>query len=204
MKFALTTAILLFGSQLAVAEDSAALSKAVTAYESHDYAAAETALQKVIASEPDNAAAHAYLSLVQVERDKTGPASEQAAKAVELSADCKEAKVANARLASEQGDNDRAMAILSEAAEANAGDPLVLYHRGLVYLRADQFEAAAADLEKVIEAKPDHAYAYYYAGLAYSKLDKPDKMVDRYQQFLKRKPDAPESKKIRALLRGVR
>ncbi len=204
MKVFAAVSVLFLAAAVSRGEESAALAKAVAAYESHEYADAETALQKVVASEPDNAAAHAYLSLVQVEQDKSGPAAEQAAKAAELSESSKEAKVANARLAVEQGDTDRAMAILSSALEANPNDPLVLYHRGLVYLRADQFEASAADLEKVIGAKPDHAYAYYYAGLAYSKLDKPDKMVDRYQQFLKRKPEAPESKRIRALLRGVR
>ncbi|MEZ5404166.1 MAG: tetratricopeptide repeat protein [Bryobacteraceae bacterium] len=197
MKFA--AVLFLAGSAFA-----ADLSKGVAAYESHKYADAEKELKAVIASEPDNAAAHAYLSLVQVEQDKNGPAAEEANKAAELSADCTEAKVARARLAVANGEQDKAMAILSEALEAKAGDPLALYHRGLVYLRADQFEAAASDLEKAIEAKPDFAYAYYYAGLAYSKIDKPDKMVDRYQQFVKRNPSAPEAARIRSLLRGVR
>jgi import receptor subunit TOM70 len=180
------------------------LGKAVAAYESHDWAAAEKALRSLVASEPENAAAYAYLALVHLEQDKAGPAGEEVSKAGELAADSVETKVARARLAVENGEPDRAMAILSETLEAEPGNTLALYHRGQVYFRSDQFEAAAADFEKVIEEKPDHAYAYYYAGLAYSKLDKPDKMVDRYQQFLKRKPDAPESKRIRALLRGVR
>jgi tetratricopeptide (TPR) repeat protein len=109
-----------------------------------------------------------------------------------------------ARVQSENGDTAGARKMLDEAVSANGDDALALYQRGQLRLREGDYRGAAADLDRATELRSSLAYAYYYAGMAYSKLNQPDKMIERYQTFARMKPDAPETAKIRALLRGVR
>jgi tetratricopeptide (TPR) repeat protein len=195
---------LILAGAFVVAAPAADLKTGIAAYESHDYAAAENEFKSVISAEPENATAYAYLALVLAEKNSHDAAAEQARKASELAADSAEARVAMARVQAENGDSAGARRMLDEAVSSNGDDALALYQRGQLRLKDGDYKGAAADLDRAAELRPSLAYAYYYAGLAYSKLNQPDRMVERYQTFMKMKPDAPETAKIRALLRGVR
>jgi tetratricopeptide (TPR) repeat protein len=76
--------------------------------------------------------------------------------------------------------------------------------RGLMNFHKKDNEAAARELEQYLEAHPEFAYAHYYAGMAYSAMRRPDKMLTHFEQFLRMKPDAPEARKVQAVMRATR
>ncbi len=63
---------------------------------------------------------------------------------------------------------------------------------------------AAKDFEAHLEKHPEDAYAHYNAGLAYNRMKRPDKVLTHFEMFVKMRPDAPEARKVRAVLQSVR
>jgi hypothetical protein len=60
------------------------------------------------------------------------------------------------------------------------------------------------DFEQYLSVHPEAAYAHYYAGMAYSAIRRPDRMLTHFEQFLRMKPDAPEARKVRAVMRSTK
>jgi tetratricopeptide (TPR) repeat protein len=167
-------------------------------YNEGKYSQAATELQAVVRDEGENAEAHRLLAMALVEQDKTGDAEKYANRAMELDPSG-ESKLALARVNVAQKNYDRADELIGEA----SGDDLE-YVRGLVHFNKGRHEEAAKDLEAAVEKRPSNAYAHYYAGLAYNKLSKPDRMLNHFEMFVKLKPDAPEARKVRAVLKTGR
>lgn len=160
------------------------------------YAEAEAEFRAVLEDDAGNAAAQRYLGLALIEQDKVSDAAPFIKKAHELDAS-PENKLALARLLVEQKEYAKA----DEAIQDAAGEDLE-YVRGLVHLNRRRYEEAARDLESFIEKNPDRRpYAHYYAGMAYNGLKRPDKMLTHFQHFIRMKPNAPEARKVRAILR---
>ncbi|MBZ5623374.1 MAG: tetratricopeptide repeat protein [Acidobacteriia bacterium] len=168
--------------------------RGVDLYRQGKYADAQTELAKAVETNPDDARAHRYLGLALVEQHKPSEAEPHLNKANELDPSG-ENKLALARLYVEQKDFDKADALLSDA-----DGPDRDYVRGLLQFGRQQNKEAAASLESYLQKNPDHAYAHYYAGLAYNGAKRPDKMLTQFELFLKLRPDAPEAKKVRAVL----
>lgn len=187
------TAVLIFGQAF-----GAELGRGVELYDQQKYAEAEAELRGVVEAEPDNARARLYLGLALVEQGKLDAAAPHLAKADEL-APGGETKLALARLYVERQEFDKAEEALKEA----EGGQLE-YVRGQVHLHRKRYAEAARDLEAFIEKNTGHAYAHYYAGLAYNGMRRPDKMLTHFELFLKMKPDAPEARKVRAVLKTGR
>jgi tetratricopeptide (TPR) repeat protein len=187
LKCALLAAI----GALAVMADT---DRGVELYRQGKYADAQSELAKAVQANPDDARAQRYLGIVLVEQHKASEAQDHLNKANELDPGG-ESKTALARLSIEQKDLDKAEEML------NGGEgPELNYVRGLLELQRQQNKEAAASLEKYLQDNPDHPYAHYYAGLAYNAQKRPDKMLSHFQMFVKLKPDAPEAKKVRAVL----
>jgi len=133
-----------------------------------------------------------------IEQDRASDAETHITRAVEL-VSSGESKLAAARLAVAKKDYDRAESLIGDA----SGEDLE-YVRGLVHFYKNRFQEAATDLEAASSKRPGNAYAHYYAGLAYSKSGKPDRMLSHFEMFVKMKPDAPEARKVRAVLKTGR
>lgn len=159
---------------------------------------AVTELRQVVRQSSDSAEANRLLGLALVEQDKVSEGEPYIKRAMELDPG-PASKIATARLLVAKKDYDRAEEMLHDA----AGEDLK-YVRGLVRLNKGQYEEAAQDLEDYIEKHGESAYAHYYAGLAYNKLRQPDKMLNHFEQFVRMRPDAPEARKVRAVLRTGR
>ena len=159
----------------------------------YDEAIAE--LRQVANEQSDNADANRLLGLALVEDGKASEAEKYINKANEL-ASSGETKLAMARLAVAQKNLERAEELLGDA----SGDDLE-YVRGLVFLNRDKHQEAADALEAYLGKHANHAYAHYYAGLAYNGLRRPDKMLTHSEHFLRLKPNAPEARKVRAVVR---
>lgn len=189
------TAVILLSAQAFAAD----LNRAVELFDQGKFAEAEPELRAAVEAEPENARARRYLGLALLEQGK--PADEAAphiTKAGELEPGG-ESRLALARLYVERNEFDKAEEALKEA----EGSQLE-YVRARVHLERKRYNEAAQDFETFIEKNTGHAYAHYYAGLAYNGLRRPDKMLTHFQLFLKMKPDAPEARKVRAVLKTAR
>ena len=185
-----TVMLIGFGAAVLLADTD----RGVELYRQGKYAEAQSELSKVVGANPDDAQAQRFLGLALVEQHKPGEAQEHLVKANELKPDG-DSKLALARLYIEQKDLDKAEDVMkgAEGEELN-------YVRGLLQFNRQQNAEAAASLEQYLQDHPNHAYAHYYAGLAYNGAKRPDKMLTHFGMFVKLKPDAPEAKKVRAVL----
>jgi protein O-mannosyl-transferase len=182
-----------------IATASAAdVNRGKTLYKEGKYAEAATEIQGAVGENGDNAEAHRWLGMALIEQDRVDEAAKHISRAMELDGGG-ESKLALARLNVAQKNYDKAQELIGDA----SGDELE-YVRGLIHFNKNQFEDAATDLEAAASKRPSNAYAHYYAGLAYNKLGKPDRMLSHFEMFVKLKPDAPEARKVRAVLKTGR
>lgn len=189
--------LLLFSAALGVAL-AADVGRGRELYSQGKYDDAITELRQVVRDEADNADANRLLGLALVEDGKASEAEKYLNKANEV-APSGDTKLALARLAVAQKNLDRAEELLNDA----SGDEND-YVRGLVHLNRNRNQEAADALEAYIAKNPSQPYAHYYAGMAYNALRKPDRMLNHFETFLKLKPDAPEARKVRAVVRTGR
>lgn len=168
--------------------------RGVELYKQGKYADAQSELAKAVQGNPDDARARRYLGLALVEQHKPAEAQEHLNKANDLDPSG-DTKLALARMYIEQKNLDKADALLNGA----DGEDLD-YVRGLLQFNRQQNKEAAASLESYLKDHPEHPYAHYYAGLAYNALKRPDKMLTQFELFLRLKPDAPEARKVRAVM----
>ena len=190
---------LLFAAGLVAGISAAAdTGRGVELFKQGKYDEAVTELRAAVAQKEDDAQANRYLGLALLEQNNFSDAERHIRRADELQPGG-ETKLALARLYVEQKKFDAAEAALKEA----EGDD-VQYVRGVLLVNKKQHEQAAQELESYLEKKPDNAYAHYYAGMAYSGLRRPDKMMSHFEQFLRMKPNAPEARKVRAVMQTGR
>jgi len=104
-----------------------------------------------------------------------------------------------ARLYTEQKAYAKAKTAVTDASGVEAD-----YVRGRLDLAQGRNEDAAKEFESYLKAVPESAYGHYYAGMAYNAMRKQDKMLTHFELFVRMKPDAPEAKKVRAVLQTGR
>ena len=165
--------------------------RGVDLYRQGKYAEAQSELSK---ADGNDARAQRYLGLALVEQHKAADAQAYLNKANEIDPGG-DSKLALARMYIEMKDLDKAEELLKDA----DGEELN-YVRGLLQLNRQQNTEAAASFESYLKDHPNHPYAHYYAGLAYNGAKRPDKMLTHFEMFVRLKPDAPEARKVRAVL----
>jgi tetratricopeptide (TPR) repeat protein len=168
--------------------------RGVDLYRQGKYAEAQSELSKAVEANPDDARARRFLGLALVEQHKPAEAQEHLVKANDLDPGG-DSKLALARMYIEQKEFDKAEDVMKDA----KGEELD-YVLGLLQFNRRQHNEAAASLERYLQDHPDQPYAHYYAGLAYNGAKRPDKMLTHFGIFVKLKPDAPEARKVRAVL----
>jgi len=186
------------GLSLIAALFAADVDRGIELYKQGKFQEAESELRSVVNERGDDARARRYLGLAAVELKNYDEAAEQLKKADQLDPGG-ESKAALARMYAEMREFDKA-----EAALSGASGPQADYSRGLIQLSRKQNEEAARNIESFIEANPDHAYAHYHAGMAYSGTRRKDKMLSHFEIFLRLNPDAPEARKVRAVMQTGR
>jgi tetratricopeptide (TPR) repeat protein len=159
------------------------------------FAQAEESLRAFVSAEPENARARRYLGMALVSQNKLAEAAEMLNRAQEQEPG-PESQTALAHLYIAQKDFEKAESALSEGKGEEAE-----FARGLLALHRKQSGEAARHFESVLEANPENSYAHYHAGMAYNGLKRKDKMLTHFELFLRMNPDAPEARKVRAVLR---
>jgi tetratricopeptide (TPR) repeat protein len=172
--------------------------RGIELYQQGKFKEAEAELSSVVSSDHSNANAYRYLSYSRIELKKLSEAEDAAAKAKEAEANG-ETNTVWARLYTERKDYAKA-----EESLADAAGPEVDYVRGRLDLARGKNQEAAKEFEDYLKDNPENAYAHYYAGMAYNGMRRQDKMLSHFELFVKMKPDAPEAKKVRAVLQTGR
>jgi tetratricopeptide (TPR) repeat protein len=198
------TIVILVLASAVLAYQEADLERGIELYNAKKYAEAERVLAQIVEAESENARAHEYLGLARLALGKLDEADAELSRAQDLAPASDSVKVGIARVSIQKKQFDRAEESLKSAREINGDNPDLPLCSGMLKLAKRDYKGAIDDLNEAIERKSDNAYAYYYAGLAYSELKRPDKMFESFQTFLKLAPDAPESGKVRSLLRAAR
>lgn len=170
----------------------------ISLYEKGDYTNAASELRAAVKAEPDDARANRYLGLTLIEQGKSSEAEPFIKKSDELESNS-DSKLALARLYIEQKKWDQAESALEEG-----GGDMAHYLRGMMLVNKKQYPEAITELESFIDKQADHAYAHYYLGLAYNGRKRPDKMMTHFEMFLRMRPDAPEARKVRAVMQTGR
>ncbi|MEP7363828.1 MAG: tetratricopeptide repeat protein [Acidobacteriota bacterium] len=173
---------------------AAGIDRGVELYKQGKYAEAESELRGAVGENEESSRAHRLLGLAMLEQKKYDEAAAQLNRAAELEPGG-ESKGALARLYAEKKEFDRVEPALDGASGEDAD-----YARALMLLQRKQYEEAAQLLETYTENNPNHAYAHYYAGMAYNGSKRKDKMLSHFELFLRLNPDAPEARKVRAVL----
>jgi tetratricopeptide (TPR) repeat protein len=182
---------------LFVSSAVADVDRGVELYRQDKYSEAEAELRRAVEQDDANARAHRYLGLALLRQERLDDASRHLTRADEIGPSG-DTKAALAWLSIERKDFSKAEATLAEASGEN-----LEFVRGLLRFYRKEHEAAAEDFETDLKNRPDHAYAHYYAGMAYSGMKRPDKMLTHFELFLRARPNAPEAKKVRAVLKTM-
>jgi len=86
------------------------------------------------------------------------------------------------------GDNVAAVASYTRAAALEPRDPFPLAARGIAYLRMDNLDAAAADLESALALRPGDAQAQYNLACVYARRGQPGMAMDHLEAAVKLNP----------------
>ena len=96
-------------------------------------------------------------------------------------------------IASENGNHQVAVDLISQAIEIIPNVASYYSNRGISLQDLKQLEAALASYDKAIEAKPDFAEAYYNRGTTLKELKQLDAAVSSYDKAIEIKPDYTEA-----------
>jgi tetratricopeptide (TPR) repeat protein len=88
-----------------------------------------------------------------------------------------------ASLNRDQGNDERSLALLAEAAERFPDDEQVLFAYGLQLERSDRLDEAIGVMESIITRNPDHAEALNFVGYCWADADS---NLDRALQYINR------------------
>ena len=181
----------------AMAQD---LETGIRLYKDREFEQAEKSLRMTAEKEPGDVEANFYLALTLVELKKYEEAEPFFTQAMESK---HEARVGLAHSYVMREKFDEAKRELDVAAKELPKNAEIPRLRGMILLKANNYDQAAKELTRAVDLDPKDAYAHYYLGMAQSRLRRPDLMVKHFQFFLKLAPDAPEADKVRALLRAL-
>lgn len=87
-----------------------------------------------------------------------------------------------------RAEDDKAIAELERAAEANSRLPFVHYNLGIAYRRRQDFARAKAEFLKDAEIEPDVAYNYDQLGVVCYFLEQDEEAERYYREALRREP----------------
>jgi tetratricopeptide (TPR) repeat protein len=161
---------------------------------------AEPLFQQAIALQPNYAGAHASLGLLYAQMGKDDLAVPSLKEALRLDPGRKDAQSAllgiwrdQAHDAVQNGDPEKALALLIEARKLNPSDPGlkadVQYDLGMVALRMSLFPDAIDAFDAVLKVKPDNVSALYALGRAKMSIAKFDDAQQIFEHYIQIRPN---------------
>lgn len=89
----------------------------------------------------------------------------------------------------EKGENEKAIAAMEKAKEANPNDATLMQSEADMYYKMGDMQKYREILEEVVRQNPDDATLYYNMGVSSAQLGENDRAVDYYKKAIELDPD---------------
>jgi len=162
----------------------------------HHNQEAEALFKKAIAIQPDFTAARAGLGLLYVQMGKDDLAIPVLQQVLELDPGRRDAQAAlvgvwraQAHLAAQSGDPEKALALLISARKLDSDDADLQFDFGMVALRMSLFPDAVDAFKRTLRLRAGDASALYGLGRAYVALARFDEAQQSFARYLQLRPD---------------
>ncbi|HTD85491.1 MAG TPA: tetratricopeptide repeat protein [Candidatus Binatia bacterium] len=149
---------------------SAALNRGLMLYEQNRYELAEAEFRQVLAHDPEDAFAHAFLGLCLAERKEYRAATEHIERAVHLAPDMALAHSAHSRILFERNYVDPALRAIHEAIRLEPENADYHAQESAIYLEKSQWREALNAAEQGLQIDPEHVTCTNLRALAMVKL----------------------------------
>ncbi len=113
----------------------------------------------------------ALSGILQAQTDNTNhPLPEITIEQKQPSSQDAEAKLSEAAILSEKGENEKAIALLEESIKINPSYSEAYYRLGIIHANLGQYDKVIEDFNNAVRIKPDFTSAYINLGAAYAYL----------------------------------
>lgn len=141
------------------------------AMHANDYAEAEIALRKAVATDPKNAEYLTNLGTCLLKQDRVEDAIAQYEAAIAVDTDNKDARIGLANALYEKNDAEASIAYFEDAARRAPDAPGPLSHLGKALIDAKKYKEAVGVLLKSLELQIDFAPAHTNLGIAFQEMN---------------------------------
>lgn len=145
-----------------------------------NYDRAEVLAKKAVDKEPSNLEYRALLGGIYASNKKYPEAKEQYARVQEMDPTNNKVPLLLGLLEAESGNGDKAIEVLSGAAEEGADPTMGLFYRAKVYIEMGKLDKAKADLEKCLSLRPSFVDAGTALGLIQERLNESEGAINTY------------------------
>ena len=169
----------------------------------HDEAVA--AYKAILEKYPEIPEVYQNLGTVLAQKKDVAGAEAAYLKALELRPDASDTATQLAKLYQENGQPEKAMAIMEKSAGANPADAKAQFNRGIFLLNAYKNEEAITAFEAAIKADPSMTEAYYRLGALMVGQGKIPEAVQNLEKYLSLNPtEAQNVATAQGLLKAIK
>lgn len=168
---------------------SAALNRALMLFQQHRFDLAETEFRQVLANNPEDAFAHAFLGLCLLERKEYKPATEHVERAVHLAPDMAFAHSAHSRILFERNYVDPALRAIHEAIRLDPENADYHAQESAIYLEKSQWREALNSAEQGLQIDSEHVACTNLRAVAMVKLGRREAAGQTIGAALARNPE---------------
>jgi cytochrome c-type biogenesis protein CcmH/NrfG len=147
---------------------------------------AEAAYKDLLTKVPSIPEIHYNLAYVYSQKKDWTNAEASFKKALELKPDYSDALTSLARMYQESGQQDKAMAIMSQGSAST--DPKAQFNLGVMLMNQNKDEEALAAFKKSVELDPANAEAYFFIGTRSLQLGKLPEAVAALEKYISLNP----------------
>ena len=164
------------------------------------YAEAQATFAELLGDAPDNALVHLRMGLNYEASGSAAQAGESLRRALELEPGSDEILAQLARFYADQGQIDRAVQAITDAAP-DSQRPAIHHHlMGLAYVRGGRLNEAEAAFRSAIEAEPGQTDSMGFLARMYLQAGRLDEALEQSDALLERRPRDPEALTTRGVI----
>ncbi len=165
------------------------LERAILLYQQSRHELAETELRQALASDPDDAYAHALLALCLAEREKFEDSTHEARQAIQLGPDSPFAHYAHARVLYDRNHHQEARAAIAEAIRLDPEDADYYSLLAGIHFDEKRWPEALNAAEQGLQFDPEHTGCTNLRAMAMVKLGRKAEAGATIDAALAKNPD---------------
>lgn len=168
---------------------SAALDRGLMLYQQNRYELAEAEFRQVLADDPEDAVAHAFLGLCLMERKDYRPATEHVERAIHLAPDMAFAHSAHSRILFERNYVTPALRAIHEAIRLEPENADYHAQEAAIYLEKSEWREALDAAEQGLQIDPEHVACTNLRAVSMVKLGRREAAGQTIGAALARNPE---------------